>query len=73
METQADLSAMNDKYVWAKEMPSRRKSVRHSVGIYFWKCGEGREVCGKWGMGWCCSRTVLEGIVGRILDMSVGL
>ena len=50
VESQADLSAMNEKYVWAKEIPSSRRSARHSVGTCFGGVAYGARVCG-WEVG----------------------
>ena len=50
VETQADLSAMNDNYVWAKEVPARRMSAQYAVGPCFGGAGKGERLCG-WQLG----------------------
>ena len=46
VETQADLSAMNEKFVWAKELPSRRMPAQYAVGPCPGGAGKGERVCG---------------------------
>ena len=40
---------MNEKYVWAKEVPSRRRSAQYSVGTCPGDVAKGARVC--WGQG----------------------